>query len=332
VNWDSDELRSAALRLLLLGAIRSTKVAGPLLAELEELGLVTPSTRKNEFLLLPQCKEKFRRYLGVRWPQLDVVESAFFARPETISAAALRSLRRLPLSLPAGVTQLNRRTWSAWAGAHSKSGYRTPPEGLLLTSDEVLRLRTNAGLQFVSEDSESLAADVSQRIFGELIVPERGLARNWRVSGVLPKLVLTVENIGAYIDLPVPQWLLLIHAPGRNTRLATGFIDRLPAGIPWVHFGDVDPAGLDIALSIHGHKQDRRPIPWIPGVASELLETHALPLDSPWPQHRLPPDLLNNPVLKWLVAHQRWLEHETAVLLPGFAEELMSIEQYLSHS
>lgn len=329
MNWDGDELRSVALKLLLLGAIRSTKVAEPLLVELEELGLVIPGTRKNEFLLPPQYKEKFRRYLVVRWPQVHEAESEWSSRPEAISATALRTLRRLPLSLPAGVTQLNRRTWAAWAGAHSKSGYHTAPEGVLLTTDEDVRLRANAGLLFIGEGGETLSADACQRMFGEVIVPERGLGRNWQISGVLPKVILSVENIGAYIDLALPAWMLLIHAPGRNTVLATRFIDRLPADIPWVHFGDLDPVGLEIAQSIHGQERGRKAIPWIPRVASELLETHALPLGSPWPEHRLPPDLRNKTVLRWLVEHQRWLEHEAMVLLPGFSEELSKIEQNL---
>lgn len=328
MNWDSDELRSAALKLLLQGSIKSSKLAEPLLVELEELGLLMPGTRKSEFLLPPQYKEKFRRYLVVRWPQVHEAESAWSSRPEAISATALRALRRAPLSLPAGITKLNRRTWSAWAGAHSKSGYHTPPDGVLLTTDEDLRMRPNAGLQFIGDGGETLSADACQGMFGEVIVPERGLARNWHVAGVPPKLILTVENIGAYIDLTLPTWMLLIHAPGRNTILATRFIDRLPADIPWAHFGDLDPAGLDIALSIRTQKLGRRPLPWIPGVASELLESHSLPLDSPWPEQCLPPDFLNNTVLSWLVERQRWLEHEAMVLLPGFLDELEKVEQY----
>lgn len=322
MNWNSDELRAAALRLLLLGTIRSTRIAEPLLVEAEELGLVVPGRRQNEFRLPPHCKEKFRRYLKVRWPQLDEAEYAFFGSPETISGTALRTMRRMPLVFPAGIARLNRKTWSAWAGAHSKSGYRTPPEGVLVTTDEALRLRANAGLEFSGEGGERLAADVCQALFGETIIPERGLAQSWRFGGELPKLILTVENIGAYVDLSVPTWLLLIHAPGRNTLLATRFIDRLPQDIPWFHFGDVDPAGLDIALSIRARDSGRRPTPWIPRAANALLDTHSLPLELPWPARRFPADLLINPVLRWLVDHQRWLEHEAVVLSPGFRDEL----------
>lgn len=329
MNWDSDELRAAALRLLLLATLRETKVAAPLLAELEELGMIAPSTRKGEFRLLAQQEEKFRRYLGVRWPGFDQAEQAFSAQPTLISAIALRALRRASPQLPAGKTEINRKTWSAWAGAHSKSGCATPPQGILLTSDDDLRLRPNMGLQIIGEQGGALECDVCRTMFGELIVPERGFLRNWHVTGVLPRLVLTVENIGAYIDFPMPPWLLLVHAPGRNTFLATRFLDRLPATVPWAHFGDLDPAGLDIALSLRAPETGRTPVPWVPNIAFELLETHSLPLGSPWPAQHFPRQLREHPVLAWLIARQRWLEHEPVVLLSGLIEDVTKLAQML---
>lgn len=332
MNWDSDDVRAAALRLLLLATIRETKIATSLLAELEELGIVAPSQRKGEFRLLAEHKNKFRRYLSARWSQLDEAERAFSGQPEIISALALRALRRAPLTLPAGVRQINRKTWSAWAGAHSKSRCATPAPGVILTSDDILRLRPNAGLQIIGEQGGALAVDSCTALFGELILPERGLSRSWHVAGKLPWLVLTVENISAYVDLPLPPWLLLVHAPGRNTVLAARFIDQLPASVPWAHFGDLDPAGLDIALSMRSPDKGRKPAPWVPQIAFELLETHSLPLDSPWPAWKLPQQLRDNPVLTWLVAHQRWLEQEAVVLLSGFAEEVASLAQALQQT
>lgn len=327
MNWDSDELRSAALRLLLQGTIKATTVTLPLLAELEEIGWVVPAVRKAEYRLPLQQRDKFRRYLRVRWPQVDQAESAFATRPGMISAVTLRALRRLPLELREGITQLNRKTWSAWAGAHSKSGLSRPPDGVVLTTDEGLRLRANAGLQIIGEKDVALHVDACQALFGEVMVPERAFSRRWRVSGLLPKVILTVENIGAFIDFPAPTWLLLVHAPGRDTALATRFVGRLPAHIPWAHFGDLDPAGLRIALSIRSHADGRHPKLWIPNVVSELLETHSLPLELPWPKEQFPTEILEHSVVNWLVEHQRWLEHEPVVLLPGFVDDVKALKQ-----
>lgn len=322
MKWDNDELRAVALRLLLSGTVKVSKAAAPLLEELEELGLVTPSARKGEFLLPSRQQEKLRQYLAERWTQLGEAELAFACRSNAITAGALRKMRRSPLKLPHGICELNRKTWSAWAGAHSKSGSKGPPDGIVLTSDDGLRLRANVGLQIASEEGLLLPIDGLQAVFGEVLVPERAFGRRWHVAGVMPQLILTVENIGAFVDFPAPPWLLLVHAPGRNTALATRFIARVPADIPWAHFGDLDPTGLDIALSIRSHGHGRPAVPWIPKAASELLESHSLPLDSPWPERAWPSALQENPVLRWLSERQRWLEHEAVVLLPGIAEEL----------
>lgn len=325
MNWSNDELRAVALRLLLSGSVRISKVSAPMLVELEELGVITPSTRKGEFLLPARQKDRLRQYLVARWPQFSEAESAFASCPGKITAPALRNMRRLPLELPDGIRELNRRTWSAWAGAHAKSGFKGAPDGIVLTSDEGLRLRASASLQIASEEGLSIPLDGLQALLGEVMVPERAFGRNWLVSGLMPELILTVENIGAFVDFPAPPQMLLVHAPGRNTALATRFMARLPADIPWAHFGDLDPAGLDIALSIRSSGHGRRPIPWIPLAATALLETHSLPLESPWPERVWPEAVQDNPVLRWLTTRHRWLEHEPVVLLPGLAEELANL-------
>jgi hypothetical protein len=160
-----------------------------LLGELEELGLVEQSRRAGLLTLRTGQLEKLRRYLAVRWPQVSEAEEVFNSQPHNISATALRTLRRSPLTLPKGIVRLNRKTWSAWAGAHSKSGLATPPDGLVLTTDEGLRLRANAGLQIVDEEGASLDFDQWQSVLGEITIPQRAFARRWFISGVMPKLV-----------------------------------------------------------------------------------------------------------------------------------------------
>lgn len=329
MNWEDEEQQAVALRLLLLGQTRVTKAAAALIIELEELGLAIPGRRQAEFHLPARQIEKLRRYLAVRWPRFAEAEGMFAQQPEAVTAAALRALRRPRHQLPPETTCLNRKTWSAHAGGHSKSGYRTAPEDVLITTDEVLRLRASSGLCFIGDDGATFSADACQGMFGEVAVPERGLAHDWQMAGTLPKLVITVENVGAYVDLTVPSWVLLLHAPGRNTYLAAKFMDRVPAQVPWVHFGDVDPAGLNIALSLRSPILSRQPVPWIPHVATALVETHSLPLPAPWPERPLPSDLQRHPVLQWLRLRQRWLEHETIVLLPELQGEIIELEKRL---
>jgi hypothetical protein len=325
MKWESDELRAVALRLLLLKRVRATKRVEPLLVELEDLGVVAPTPCAGEYLLRPQKTDALRHSVAVRWRGLAEAEFAFSSCPERISATALRELRRAQLMLPADIRQINRKTWSAWAGAHSKSGHRTPPEGVVLTTDESLRLRPNAGLQILGEGNIQLPLEAMQTILGEVAIPERGFGQRWCIDGVMPELIITVENRGAFIDFPPSSKLLLLHSPGHNTALATRFIGRLPEDIPWLHYPDLDPAGISIALLIHCGERLRRPVTWIPRAAAALLETHALPLELPWPAWDLPPNLRDDPVLTWLIREQRWLEQEALVLLPNFAEELVQL-------
>ncbi|MRX06508.1 hypothetical protein GJ697_01505 [Pseudoduganella sp. FT25W] len=322
MNWFNDPLRAAALRLLLTRRLKISKASAPWLLQLEQLGLIGPTRHVGEYQLYAEKVDALRAYLLERWPQLPEAEEAFLARPEAVTVAALRGLRRSPLVLPARVSLLNRKTWSAWAGAHSKSGLRAPPEGVLLTTDEVLRLRTNPGLEMVDEKGTRLALDGYMALLGEVPIPERALAGGWQLAGIMPRLILTVENIGAFVDFPMLPSVLILHAPGWNTLLATQFIGRLPDHIPWLHFADLDPNGLRIGLSLRCAANGKQAMPWIPRAASVLIETHALPLPQPWPMLDLPTQLLSEPVLHELIRTQRWMEHEPLVLLSDFAQEL----------
>ncbi|MRW91850.1 hypothetical protein GJ699_17790 [Duganella sp. FT80W] len=324
MNWDDDSVRAGALRLLLTRRLTSTKAAASWLLQLEQLGLIGPTRRSGEYQLHAEKVDVLRCYLLQRWPQLPEVEAAFSANPQSISTAALRAQRRSSLILPAGISRLNRKTWAAWAGAHSKSGQRAPPEGVLLTTDEVLRLRPNAGLEMVGAGSR-MELDACLALLGEVSIPERALTGEWQLAGVMPRLILTVENLGAFVDFPLVPSVLMLQAPGWNAGLATKFIARLPDNIPWLHFADLDPNGLRIGLSLRCAADGRRPAPWIPRAAGTLLSTHALPLPQPWPVQDLPASLLSGPILHELVTSQRWIEHESLVLLPEFARELYEL-------
>jgi hypothetical protein len=325
MNWDNDELRATALRLLLTHTVRRTKSSLELLNGLEELGFIGPTCRLQEYKLHTGKEQAFRAYLLMRWPQLPAVEAAFACQPQAVSAVALREQRRALCTLPPHLTQLNRKTWSAWAGAHSKSGRRAPPEGVRLTTDGTLRLRPNAGLGLVTGEGKELALGDWGHALGEVSIPERALANVWHPVGTMPRMILTVENIGAFVDFPAPPWLLIAHAPGWNSSLATRFIAGLPPDLCWMHFADLDPNGIRIALSMRCPGTDRQPTLWIPRAARILLSSHALPLRQAWPVETLPAELRADPLLSELIATQRWLEHEPLVLLPELVDELRAL-------
>ncbi len=333
MNWESDELRAAALRLLLGGNLRRTLSCADLVDQLDDAGLVLPTRRRDEYVLNPRRTDEYRRYLGARWPGYAEVALAFTGRAGELSVAALHALRRADLPAPTGRTLLNRKTWAAWASAHSKATEAPHPEGVTLTSDDVLRMRVNDGLVLRSAEGREQDLASLQALATEVVLPERSFGRHWTLTGQLPVLAVTVENQGAFVDAPLPAGMLLIHAPGWNSGLAGQVMARLPASVAWWHFGDLDPNGLRIGLSMRAAGQpDRQPVLWIPEVASQLLESHSLPRSTPWPLRDVPAHLLSHPTVAWLASRGRWLEQETMVLMPAFEQEFSDAVSRLSRA
>lgn len=324
MNWESDELRAAALRLLLGGSLRRTQHCADLVEQLDDAGLVLPTRRRDEYVLNQRRTQEYRRYLDACWPGYAEVARAFTDRGAAEpSGAALRALRRAHLPAPTGRTLLNRKTWAAWASAHSKATDTPHPQGVTLTSDDVLRMRVNEGLVLRSADGHEQELASLQALATEVVLPERSFGRHWTLTGQLPALAVTIENQGAFVDAPLPAGVLLIHAPGWNSGLAGQLMARLPASVPWWHFGDLDPNGLRIGLSMRAAGQpDKQPVLWIPEVASRLLESHSLPRSTPWPLQDIPAQLLSHSTVAWLASRGRWLEQEAVVLMPAFEQEL----------
>ena len=68
---------------------------------------------------------------------------------------------------------------------------------------------------------------------------------------MLPRAVITCENLGAYIDLPANESTLVIYSPGADTEAAVALLKMFPAA-QWMHFGDLDPEGVEISKRIAG--------------------------------------------------------------------------------
>ena len=321
MNWQDDALRVAALKLLLRGELKCSPTTHELINELDDIGLIVPTRRHNHYQLVAHRQADYHTYLISRW--LDyAVYAHHFTKDEPLNVASLRTLRRAVLEMPATFSRLNRKTWSAWASAHSKSCYASPPEGLTITADDVLRVRVNDGLCLSSQGGDVFDLEVWQRLANETVLPERAFAENWTLTGVLPELILTVENLGAFVDIQKPANCLLLLSPGWNDNLAKQFISRLPESISWLHFGDIDPNGLRIGQAFTVGA--RKPEIWIPRAAAALLETHSLALVDPWSLDEEEYPILGNETLRSLVQVNRWLEQESMLLLPGFFEELQA--------
>ena len=327
MNWeDQESLKVAALRLLLTAQLARSKACAGMVDELDDLGILSTTSRRDLFALVPSRLPDFERYLAARWPDYRTVAGIIQANDQSIDIATLRSLRRRHLEAPGGFPVLNRKTWSAWAGAHSKSRAQDHPDAMSITIDDTVRARVNRGLRMRHPGGEELDLELQQQMLTEIAFPDRCLVQDWEFCGALPSLFLTVENIGAFVDIKKPDNCLLVHSPGWNTPNVLRLRARLPVSVPWRHFGDLDPNGLRIAASlVAAAATDSDAGLWIPAASASILDSHSLPLHRAWKEDSLPSTLRAHPTLSWLIDRGRWLEQEAIVLLPEFSQELTAL-------
>ena len=323
LDWSCPDYPWTLLALLEHGQITRNTGNAALLDWLQAAGWVGQGTRRDLLRLVPARRAEVDARLDALWPRwredLDALDQEGLPR-DPLGLRQLRR-RRLPLSRPSG--PIHRKTWMARFGAHSKA--RTPdtqpPEEITLTDDDLLRLRPNQGLTLRLGDGTERDCAHWAAALGELVIPERALAGGIVLAGTAPRWVMTVENLGAYLDLPAPGVALVVHQPGWNTRLAARLIALLPPSVPWWHFGDLDPKGLAIFASLGG--DTIRPQHFIPVWWQDYLETHGLTLCGGWPNTQSRDGDSKAPELvRRLRATGLWLEQEAIVLDPRLAEEL----------
>lgn len=234
-------------RLIETGVAKLSERNEPLIRRFETARWIDPGTRKNEWCARPDALPNLEFRLGALLPSWQ--QDFEFLRSIDRNPLDPRDIESLPaLRRQVGVTgMLNRRTWNAAVGLGPKHQARLPAQ-TVLTKDWILRFRPNTGFCGVFAGKESHFCE-SDSVTTECMIPERAWMKFEEFSGVLPKAMVTCENLGAYIDLPVHESIMVIYSPGKDIEAASNIIKRLP-GVPWVHFGDLDPEGIVIAESI----------------------------------------------------------------------------------
>ncbi|HQR20384.1 MAG TPA: DUF2220 family protein [Burkholderiaceae bacterium] len=197
---------------------------------------------------------------------------------------SLPALRRTKTEQPV----LHRKTWNAAAGTGPKHRARVAGRALL-TDDWVLRIRSTAELAIDFGDFVmNCAKETVER--SECTIPQRLWLkrRAMAINGIAA--AITCENIGAFVDLPLPANAIAIYAPGRDTKPASLFISELP-DVSWTHFGDLDQDGVDIAEQVAA-QCDRRVSLYIPSFADEYREGALAPKRA-WRPRETPWGLVN---------------------------------------
>lgn len=276
------------LRLLSNGTAAASAATQPLLKRLRNAGWLEPTARRDQWTVRFGAADHLRARLLEICPTYEAdVKLLTDLGLEPLSPQnweSLPALRRPKTEQPV----LHRKTWNAAAGTGPKHQARVAGQALL-TDDWVLRIRCTGELTI---DFGDVVLDCAKETVArsECTIPQRLWLRRRAMAIKEISAAITCENIGAFVDLPLPTKMIAIYAPGRDTKPASLFLSELP-GVPWTHFGDLDQDGIDIAEQIAA--QCARPVSlYIPSFAGEYMDGAQSPRRA-WRQRETPWGLVN---------------------------------------
>lgn len=229
---------------LLEGIKLTPKQALVLIDKLTERGKVLPNQRDS--VLIERLEQlgivkRMGRYWQLCEPQrVESVRNQITQHTLINNRSGI--LRKMPV--------VHHKSAAAWRG-HSKSGQgKALQKGQLISTDDVVRIRTQKTGFVISSDNATIDADLETLQRTEVSLPERLYkdAHASCVGGV--RLVLTVENLGAFVDFPMVDGLVLVYSSGNNFAASVSFIKLFLEEVIWVHFPDLDPNGLIISMQM----------------------------------------------------------------------------------
>lgn len=292
------------LRLLLRGSVREASRAAKVIDRLERARWIERSSRAGEWVLTAGsaslAEARLQELLPTWRGDVDLLTRH---QLDPTDPAALRTLPALR-SLPTAGGFVHRKVWNAVSAAGSKVPSRIGTQAVL-TDDWAQRGRVSCStvLRTALGDVDLLH---QTRLLGEFSIPERCWIEASGFVGDLPRLVLTVENLGPLVDLQLPEDCMLLFSQGAAVHGAAAMLRALPDA-RWLHFGDLDNAGVESGLRL-ASLSGRAASFYIPSFAEEYLP-RALPVRQQWRQS--PPA---HPVTDVLIRRNLWLEQEVFLL------------------
>ena len=319
-NLRDTKWRLPLAELLAKGVLPKRHSIRPLIQELASLAWVTLT--RSEAMLVSAKKEHLMAMLDNCWPQwkeyvarLDGVYTEERLRQVTRQGDGVLDL--LSQLVPGRV--YNQKTINAIIGSHSKS--RVLLQDVTVVSDFAVRIRPNKGLLVSNERGFSYSACELTELQGELLVCERAIRKGLSFSGVLPRLVLAIENPAVFADIQLPDDFLAILSSGNNPVQVNAIVELLPIGTPVYWFGDLDAEGILIRRSFIRMCTGKAAAA-IPPFWAEYIEGYGCQAEDSWAGF----DASGEPELVAAIINQKvWLEQEPLVIdsrLLGWLESL----------
>jgi hypothetical protein len=316
--WAGEADRLALLELWATGRLKRRRQQEAAWARLDGERWTSLTSRSRERALAEGYRSMIEQLLDQAWPLWRKVHADLTAAglpPTPEGWRALQERMRIAAAPPLPAQVLHHKTAASLVGPDSKAswtaGRRAATNHLTLTHDTLLRLRPSRGLVLMRHGA-SIEADAVHACLGELVLSDRSMRDSLAIS-MPPRVLLSVENLGAYVDLPsVANDWMIAHVPGWNTVALADFLNLLPASTIWCHWGDLDPQGVAIMRSLRTIRADVR---WI---APEWWPQVAPAQRGDWSGCLEQPD--DPPLVRHLRAAGTWLEQEPLVIdqrLPG---------------
>ena len=302
-------------KLIESGGVRESARSLDLIRRHEKAGWIMPSGRFGEWIARPETMILLTARLAKLLPQW---ESDFaLLRTHNLDPRNPQHIEALPVlrKRPDATGLINRHNWTAAGGLGPKRKGILATEATL-TKDWVMRLRPNRGLVAQWNDHSTDLWEMAKS-WTECPIPQRLWMQFQAFTGVLPAVIITCENLGVFVDLPLPEEALAVFSAGKHVNPAIELIKMLPAAT-WVHFGDLDPEGLAIAGQIAD--ATRRPIHrYIPTFCMEyIVDDMAQKKDVKWQ------GTFEHPALKLLAESDLGVFQEVFMLDPRLDEDLRS--------
>jgi hypothetical protein len=300
-----DEIEIALLlRLIETGECKSSARAETLLERFCLAQWIEPARRQDFWKVRSSATQALQKRIADLSPSW--IDDAKLLRGNGLNPFEPRSYHALSAlkAAYAPVGYLHRKTWNAATAAGSKRASQLPTTAQL-TDDWSVRGRVSCATSLVTARGAVNLFELTQKMT-EFSISERCWlsSRGW--AGAIPKNVLTVENLSPLVDVVLPKDTMLLFCPGTAVNGVAHLLRTLPRAT-WMHFGDLDAAGVQIALSL-AQMAGRSPSLYIPTFADEYLDK-GLRADQRWGVGSF-----DIPVLHTLSNRKRWLEQEIFIL------------------
>ncbi|SFC00742.1 hypothetical protein SAMN05660443_1113 [Marinospirillum celere] len=331
IDWQSLAIQEAVLALYKHQMIRRNQANALLVDELITSNWLLPTEQEDEFSLSARGRAGLAELLDLRLPEwrewLELIDGDAPLISETFEKRWQFLQKALRSDLP---HTLNQRSLQLALLGQEMDEFpehlqqQLPP--LQLSKDRCLHLRGKMDFKLVKRHGVNIELKKIWRQLSEAILPERDFHQIKELDGELPYLVMTIEDRGVFLDIDLPENLLVVWVAPDNLELAGEFLRFLPQFVPHVHFGDLDHQGLVIAerLGMMSQRPVRR---FIPGFWQDYLELFSQEVEeategkgASW---RGP--LLSITLLKELMSSHRWLQQAPLALDARLYDEMRKL-------